>query len=74
MSVGKAGLWFVKGFTMHKAFILDQIRQLIAQDLRQAVSDADLSARLAHKGYGLRMTPYGKVLTTLPHGVEIGPI
>lgn len=59
---------------MHKAFILDQIRQLIAQDLRLAVSDADLAARLAHKGYGLRLTHQGKVLTTLPHGVEIGPI
>lgn len=55
-------------------FLLSQVRQLIAQDLRAAGSDEDLARRLAEKGYGLRLTEKGQVLTTLPHGVEIGPL
>ncbi len=55
-------------------FLLSQIRQLIAQDLRAARSDEDLALRLAAKGYGLRMTDHGRVLTALPHGLEIGPL
>ena len=55
-------------------FILSQIRQLIAQDLRAARTDDDLARRLAAKGYGLCLTDQGRVLTTLPHGVEIGPL
>jgi hypothetical protein len=55
-----------------KAYTLDLIRQLIDPDLRAAKSETDLRARLANKGYGLRVTEKGRVLTTLPHGVEIG--
>ena len=55
-------------------FVLSQIRQLIAGDLRAARSDEDLAQRLAAKGYGLRMTHHGRVLTALPHGLEIGPL
>jgi hypothetical protein len=56
------------------AYILDQIRQVIAADLRAARSDEDLRLRLAAKGYGLRITTEGRVLTTLPHGLELGPL
>ncbi|WP_323042745.1 hypothetical protein [Gemmobacter sp.] len=55
-------------------FVLSQIRQLIAGDLRAARSDEDLAQRLAAKGYGLRQTDHGRVLTALPHGLEIGPL
>lgn len=53
---------------------LSQIRQLIAPDLRLAASAEDLARRLAAKGYALRPTDQGQVLTTLPHGVVIGPL
>lgn len=55
-------------------FLLSQIRQLIAQDMRAAASPEDLARRLALKGYGLRDSDRGPVLTTWPHGVEIGPL
>jgi hypothetical protein len=55
-------------------FLLAQIRHLIAQDLRAARSDEDLTRRLAAKGYGLQSTETGLRLTTLPHGVDIGPL
>lgn len=55
-------------------FLLSQIRQLIAQDLRAAQSGEDLARRLAAKGFGLRDTDQGAMLTTLPHGVDIGPL
>lgn len=56
------------------AYTLDLIRRLIAQDLRLAQSEDDLIRRLAGKGFGLRHTLKGMMLTTLPHGVEIGPL
>ncbi len=55
-------------------FLLSQIRQLIAQDLRAARSGDDLAHRLAAKGYGLRDSDHGPMLTTLPHGLDIGPL
>lgn len=54
--------------------ILSQIRQLIAEELQAAGSEEDLLQRLAAKGYGLRLTERGQMLTTLPHGVEIAPL
>jgi len=55
-------------------FLLSQIRQLIAQDLRAAQSGEDLARRLAAKGYGLRDSDFGPMLTTLPHGLDVGPL
>lgn len=55
-------------------FLLSQIRQLIAQDLRAARDAEDLLRRLAAKGYGLRDSDLGPMLTTLPHGRDIGPL
>lgn len=55
-------------------YTLDLIRRLIAQDLRLAQSDDELTRRIAVKGFGLRDTLKGRMLTTLPHGVEIGPL
>lgn len=54
------------------AYTLDLIRRLIAQDLSLSQSEDELTRRLAVKGFGLRDTIKGKMLTTLPHGVEIG--
>lgn len=54
--------------------LMAQIRQLIAQDLRAARSDEDLIRRLKLKGYGMRITDHGRVLTSLPHDLEIGPL
>lgn len=47
------------------------VRKLIDQDLRKAQDDADLRRRLANKGYGFRDTRKGRMLITLPHGVEL---
>ena len=55
-------------------FLLSQIRQLIAQDLRAAQSEDELIRRLAAKGFALRDTERGRMLATLPHGVELGPL
>lgn len=54
--------------------ILSQIMAFVAPELRRASSDLDLSERLARMGYGFRDTSRGRVLTTLPHGVEIAQL
>jgi len=51
-----------------------QVRQLIAGDLRAAKNRDDLIRRLAAKGLGMRDGDGGPVLTTLPHGLVIGPL
>ncbi|SPF80461.1 hypothetical protein [Pseudoprimorskyibacter insulae] len=48
-----------------------QVQRLIESDLRCATDDFDLSRRLAHKGFGYRDTTRGRMLVTLPHGVEV---
>jgi hypothetical protein len=58
----------------HDPFLLSQIRQLIVQDLRAAQTTEDLTRRLAAKGYGLRDSDFGPILTALPHGRDIGPL
>ena len=55
-------------------YIQNDVRDLIETDLRCATDDQDLSNRLARNGYGFRDTSKGRVLVTLPHGVEILPI
>ena len=52
-------------------FVKTQIRSLIARDLTLARNDSDLRQRLATNGYGFRDTKQGRILITLPHGVEI---
>lgn len=51
-----------------------RVRRLIEQDLRSATDDRDLSRRLAQKGYDYRDTTRGRLLVTLPHGVEVMPL
>ncbi len=55
-------------------YIQNDVFDLIEPDLRCATDDKDLSRRLARNGYGFRDTTRGRVLVTLPHGVEILPL
>lgn len=53
------------------SYIQTHVRSLIEPDLRSARDDQDLKCRLARNGYGFRDTTKGRVLVTLPHGVEV---
>lgn len=55
-------------------FIAQQALALIGPELQRATSDSDLQKRLARLGYKYRDTPQGRMLATLPHGIEIAPI
>lgn len=48
-----------------------QILALVSPEIERATSRHDLKTRLAQFGYGFRDTENGRVLTTLPHGVEL---
>ncbi|MCO4839784.1 hypothetical protein OAC63_00710 [Amylibacter sp.] len=52
-------------------FTIRQIRELLRPDLQSATSRTDLKARLKAKGYGLRNSIHGTVLTAEPHGVPL---
>ncbi|MGR3501991.1 hypothetical protein [Pseudaestuariivita sp.] len=54
--------------------VLRDVFLMVAQDVQRATSLTDLKQRLANKGYGLRRTPDGPVLVTMPHGLELGPL
>jgi hypothetical protein len=55
-------------------FTVARIFDLVRPELRNVVSKAELTKRLARFGYGYRDTPRGRILTTVPHGVEIAPM
>ena len=55
-------------------FTIRQIREVLKPDLKSAKSEHDLKTRLKAKGYGLRPTPQGTVLTAEPHGVPLFPL
>ncbi|WP_134643103.1 hypothetical protein [Pseudaestuariivita atlantica] len=52
--------------------VMSQVFSLVAREVRRASSESDLKKRLASKGYGIRKSPQGRVLVTMPHGVELG--
>ena len=56
------------------ALIVAQVLALVGPVVRRAQSDDDLRARLARIGYGYRDSRRGRMLTTMPHGVDIAPI
>jgi len=54
--------------------IIADILSVVGPEIRNAASDSDLEKRLEGLGYGYRDTARGRMLTTLPHGIEIAPI
>ena len=62
--------------TYHSAdpLTVARILDLVRPELRKVVSIEDMKSRLARLGYGFRDTRRGRMLTTLPHGVEIAPM
>lgn len=54
-------------------FTIRQIHDLLRVDLQAAKSESDLKARLKAKGYGLRPSNQGTVLTAEPQGVPLFP-
>ena len=61
-------------FISQNAFVTAQIMNLLREDIRSAVDDADLTRRLSQNGFGFRDTKLGRILVTLPHMVEVGPL
>ena len=51
-----------------------RILDFVVPELRNVHSKTELKKRLARFGYGFRDTLKGRVLTTMPHGVEIAPM
>lgn len=50
---------------------VSRILDLVMSEVRNVASRDELKQRLARLGYGFRDTGRGRILTTLPHGVEI---
>jgi hypothetical protein len=51
-----------------------RILDLVRPELKKVVSKEDLTRRLAKMGYGYSDTRRGRMLTTVPHGIEIAPM
>ena len=62
--------------TYHAAdpITISRILDLVRTELRNVASRDELKRRLAHLGYGFSDTRRGRMLTTMPHGVEIAPM
>ena len=54
-------------------FTIQHICEILRPDLLAAKSTKDLKARLKAKGYGLRSSDQGTVLTSEPQGVALFP-
>lgn len=50
---------------------ISRVLDIVIPTLRKATSEDDLRRRLEKIGYGFRDTVRGRMLTTVPHGVEI---
>ena len=51
--------------------VIAQLRQFALSERARCVSDREWAHRLRGYGYDLRQTERGRVLATLPHGVEV---
>lgn len=54
-------------------FTIRQIHEVLRNDMQSATSVNDLKARLKSKGYGLRATDEGTMLTAEPQGIPLFP-
>ena len=53
---------------------ISRILNLVRPELCNVATRDELKHRLARLGYGISDTRRGKMLTTVPHGIEIAPI
>lgn len=51
--------------------VVAQVLALVTRELHRASSRSDLKDRLANLGFGYKETPNGRIITTVPHGIEI---
>lgn len=51
--------------------IVAQVRAIVMRERTMSVSDREWKHRLRGYGYALSDTDHGRVVTTLPHGVEV---
>lgn len=58
-------------FTSETPSGLTQVRDFVMRERSQCVSDREWKHRLRGYGYDIRQTEQGRILTTLPQGVEI---
>ena len=58
-------------FTHNSATVVSEVRSFVLGERKNCVSDREWKFRLRGYGYDLRQTERGRVLATLPHGVEI---
>lgn len=52
-------------------FTIRQIHEILRPDVQSATSKSDLKNRFLQKGYGLRRSSIGLVLTSEPQGVPL---
>ena len=62
--------------TYHAAdpITISRILDLVRPELRNVATHDELRNKLAKFGFGFRDTRRGRMLTTVPHGVEIAPM
>jgi len=53
------------------SLVISDLRDFVLDERRRCVSDREWRFRLAGYGYDIRQTAKGRVLTSLPKGVEI---
>lgn len=57
--------------TSENPMAITEVRNFVMRERGQCVSDREWKHRLKGYGYDIRQTDRGRILTTLPHGVEI---
>ena len=58
-------------FTSQDPAVIADIRSFVMKERRMCVSDREWQHRLKGYGYAIRDTARGRMLSTLPHGVDI---
>ncbi len=56
------------------SLIVAEVLTMVSPVIKRSKSEDDLRNRLARLGFGYRDTRRGRMLTTMPHGVEIAPL
>lgn len=57
--------------THNDPLVIADVRNFVMHERRHCVSDREWQHRLRGYGYGIEQTARGRVLTSLPQGVEI---
>lgn len=61
-------------YTSTDPMVVAQVRDIVMRERSMSLSEREWQHRLRGYGYALRDTIEGRMITTLPHGVEVCPL